>query len=168
MYEPYPSSGGSGAELAPEPVQQPRSVHTAVRLMCLAAAIEVVALIVALLTRGSLKAAILRTHPHYTVTQLHTAETARTTILVVGALIAVALWLWMAWANNRGHNWARIVSAVLFGISTLDLLISFVTVRGVVNLIVGLVIWLIGLTVIVLLFRKESAPFFARRPAPGG
>lgn len=168
MYEPYPSSGGSGAELAPEPVQQPRSVRTAVRLMCVAAAIEVVALIVALLTRGSLKAAILRKHPHYTVTQLHTAETARTAILVVGALIAVALWLWMAWANNRGRNWARIVSAVFFGIGTLDLLISFATVRGAVDLIVGLVLWLIGLAVIVLLFRKESAPFFARRPAPGG
>ena len=70
---------------------------------------------------------------------MHTAETARTTILIVGALIAVALWLWMAWANNRGRNWARIVSAVFFGISTLDLLISFATVRGVGDLIVGLV-----------------------------
>jgi hypothetical protein len=168
MYEPYPSSGGSGAELAPEPAQQPRSVRTAVRLMCLAAVVEVVALIVALLTRGSLKAAILRKHPHYTAAQLHTAETAQTTILIVGALIAVVLWLWMAWANNRGRNWARILSAVLFGIDTLDLLVSFATARGVGDLIVGLVLWLIGLAVIVLLFRKESAPFFARRPAPGG
>jgi hypothetical protein len=68
MYEPYPSSGASEAELAPEPVQQPRSVRTAVRLMCLAAGLEVVALIVALLTRGALRAAILRKHPHYTAT----------------------------------------------------------------------------------------------------
>jgi hypothetical protein len=29
------------------------------------------------------------------------------------------------------------------------------------------VLWLIGLAVIVLLFRKESAPFFAPRVAPG-
>jgi hypothetical protein len=29
------------------------------------------------------------------------------------------------------------------------------------------VLWLIGLAVIVLLFRKESAPFFARQAPPG-
>ena len=168
MYEPYPSSGGSGAELAPEPVQQPRSVRIAVRLMWLAAAIEVVALIVALLSRGALKAAILRRHPHYTATQLHHAESAQTVILVVGALIAVALWLWMAWANGRGRNWARILSAVFFGISTLGLLLSFAAGRGVGDIIVSVVIWLIGLAVIVLLFGRESAPFFARQPVPGG
>ena len=170
MYEPYPSSGASGApgaELTPEPVQQPRSVRTAVRLMYLAAGLEAVAFIVALLTRGSLRAAILRRHPHYTATQLHTAESAQTVVLVVGAVIAVALWLWMAWANGRGRNWARVVSAVFFGISTLGLLISFAAGRGVGDIIVGVVLWLIGLAVIVLLFRKESAPFFARQPGSG-
>jgi len=163
MYEPYPASGAG--ELAPEPVQQPRSVRTAVRLMIVAAAVEVVALILALLTRSALKTAILRRHPHYTATQLHTAESAQTVVLVVGALLAVALWLWMAWANGRGHNWARILSAVFFGISTLGLLVSFAAGRVVGDIIVGLILWLIGLAVIVLLFRKESAPFFAR-PAP--
>ncbi len=168
MYEPYPSAGGPAPELASEPVQQPRSVRIAVRLMWLAAAIEVIALIIALLTRGALKTAILRRHPHYTATQLHHAENAQTVILVVGALIAVALWLWMAWANGRGHNWARIVSAVFFGISTLGLLVSFAAGRGVGDVTVGVVIWLIGLAVIVLLFGKESAPFFARPTVPGG
>jgi len=170
MYEPYPSSGASGASganLTPEPVQQPSSVRTAVRLMWLAAGIEVVALIIALLTRSALKAAILRRHPHYTATQLHNAQSAQTVVLVVGAAIAVALWLWMAWANGRGHNWARVLSAVFFGISTLGLLVSFVAGRGVGDIIVGVILWLIGLAVIVLLFRKESAPFFARQVAPG-
>jgi hypothetical protein len=167
MYEPYPSSGASKADLAPEPVQQPRSVRTAVRLMYLAAGVEVIALIIALLTRSALKAAILSKHPHYTATQLHTAESAQTVVLVVGALIAVALWLWMAWANGHGHNWARVVSAVFFGISTLGLIVSFAAGRGVGDIIVGVILWLIGLAVIVLLFRKESAPFFARQPGPG-
>ena len=167
MYEPYPSSGAARAELTPEPVQQPRSVRTAVRLMCLAAGVEVVALIIALLTRGALKAAILRRHPHYTATQLHNAENAQTVILVVGALVAVALWLWMAWANGRGHNWARVLSAVFFGISTLGLIVSLVAGRGVGDIIVAVVLWLIGLAAIVLLFRKESAPFFARQAPPG-
>ena len=167
MYEPYPSTGAPGPELTPEPVQQPRSVRTAVRLMWLAAGVEVIALIIALLTRGALKAAILRRHPHYTATQLHNAQNAQTVVLVVGALIAVALWLWMAWANGRGRNWARVLSAVFFGISTLGLLVSFAAGRAVGDIIVGLILWLIGLAAIVLLFRKESAPFFARQAAPG-
>ena len=165
MYEPYPASGAG--ELTPEPVQQPRSVRTAVRLMILAAGLEVIALILALLTRSALKTAILRRHPHYTATQLHNAQNAQTVVLVVGALIAVALWLWMAWANGRGHNWARILSAVFFGISTLGLVLSFAAGRGVGDIIVGVILWLIGLAVIVLLFRKESAPFFARAASPG-
>jgi hypothetical protein len=108
MYEPYPSSGASQAGLAPEPVQQPLSVRTAVRLMWLAAGVEVVALIIALLTRGALQAAILSRHPHYTATQLHNAETAQTVTLVVGALIAVALWLWMAWLGGGVLLYGRI------------------------------------------------------------
>lgn len=167
MYEPYPSSGASEADLAPEPVQQPGSVRTAVRLMYLAAGVEVIALIIALLTRSALRAAILSRHPHYTATQLHTAENAQTVVLILGAVIAVALWLWMAWANGRGRNWARIVSAVFFGISTLGLIVSFTEGRGVGDIIVSVILWLIGLAVIVLLFRKESAPFFARQPGSG-
>ncbi|HTT53138.1 MAG TPA: hypothetical protein VMH35_17215 [Streptosporangiaceae bacterium] len=162
MYQPYPTPG---PEPAAEPVQPPRSVRTAARLMYLAAGAEVVALIVALLTRGSLRAAILSRHPHYTAAQLHTAETARTVTLIVGALIAVGLWLWMARANGRGRGWARVVAAVLFGINTLDLIVSFAAVRDVADLIGGVVIWLIGLAAIVLLFSRESAPFYARPAA---
>ena len=157
MYEPYPVS---------EPPQQveraqpPRTVVNAVRLMYAGAAIEVVALIVALVTRGSLKTAILKTHPHYTLAQLHTAENVRTGILVIAALIAVGAWLWMAWANGRGRSWARTVSAVLFGIDTLSLFVSVGAARAAGTLIVGVVIWLVGLTVIVLIFNKSSGPFY--------
>jgi hypothetical protein len=164
MYEPYPTSG---PEPAPEPIRPPRSVRNAVNLMYLGAALELLTLIVALLSRGSMKAAILSRHPFYTATQLHRAEGARTVILVIGALIGVALWLWMAWANGRGHNWARVVSAVFFGIATLDLLLSFTQVLGVADRIVGVVVWLVGLAAIVLLFGRESAPFYARRATPG-
>ena len=157
MYEPYPVS---------EPPQQverarpPRTVLNAVRLMYAGAAIEVVALIVALVTRGSLKTAILKTHPHYTLAQLHTAENVRAGILVIGALIAVGAWLWMAWANGRGRSWARTVSAVLFGIDTLSLFVSVGAARAAGTLIVGVVIWLVGLAVIVLIFNKSSGPFY--------
>jgi hypothetical protein len=162
MYEPYPTSR-PGQE--PEQIQPPRSVLNAVKLMYAGAALEVLAVIIAVVTIGSLKSAILARHPAYTTAQLHNAEAARTVPLVIGGLIAIGLWLWMAWANGRGRSWARVVSAVFFGINTLDLLISLFAVRAVATLIIGVVIWLVGLGAIVLLFSKESGPFYQPRPA---
>jgi hypothetical protein len=160
MYESYPVPG---PEPEPERIQPPNSVQNAVKLMYAGAALEVIALIVSLLTRGSLKSAILKAHPGYTTAHLHVVENDRAVSLVIGAVIAIALWLWMAWANGRGRNWARVVSAVFFGINTLDLIISFAVVRAVPTSIVGIAIWLVGLAAIVLLFRKESGPYFRPR-----
>jgi hypothetical protein len=86
--------------------------------MWVGAALEVLAVILALATIGSLKSVILARHPAYTAAELHTAEVARTVPLVIGGLIAIALWLWMAWANAGGRNWARVLSAVFFGVNT--------------------------------------------------
>lgn len=65
-----------------------RTVLNAVRLMYAGAVLEVLALIIVLVTRGSLKSAIFKRHPNYTSAQLHTAEFARTIPLIIGALIA--------------------------------------------------------------------------------
>lgn len=162
MYQSYPVAD---APQEPQRIQQPSSVRNAVRLMYAGAALEVVAVIVAVLTRGSLKSAILKNHPHFTAAQVHTAEIAGTVPLIVGAVIAIGLWIWMAQANGRGLPWARTLSAVFFGISTLSLILSVFVAHAVAGLIVGVLIWLAGLAAIVLLYSKESAPFF-RRQAP--
>jgi hypothetical protein len=162
MYEPYPTSGQM-----PEPqhIPPPRSVQNAVKFMYAGAAVEVIALVVALIGRNSIKSALVKLHPDYTAARLHTAVNVQTVSLVIGAAIATGLWLWMAWANGRGHNWARILSAVFFGISTLDLFITFAAVRAPGSLIVGSIIWLIGLAAIVLLFSRDSTAFFRQPPA---
>jgi hypothetical protein len=136
-------------------------VLNAVKLMYAGAAVEVVAVIVALVFRSSLKSVILASQPHYTAAQLHTAEGARTIPLIVGGVVAIALWLWMAWAIGKGLNWARILSAVFFAINTLDALVALFLVRdSVATEIIGAVIWFIGLAAIVLLFSKDSRPFY--------
>ena len=68
MYEPFPASGPVPAapRLAP-----PRPLQNAVRLMYVGVALEVIAFVVALATRGSLKTPILTAHPDYTTVQLH-------------------------------------------------------------------------------------------------
>ena len=158
MYKPYPVSQ------SPQQVERarpPRTVLSAVRLMYAGAALEVVNLIIALVTRGRLNSVILTAHPHYTSAQLHTAENFRAGILVTGALIAVGAWLWMAWANGSGRSWARGVSVALFVLGTLGLpIISLRTARNAATLIIGMLIWLVGLAVIVLIFNKSSGPFY--------
>jgi hypothetical protein len=166
MYQPYPSSPSQ----VPGPVdaEPPNSVRNAVRLMYAGAALSVVVVIVTLVTIASLKHGILSRHPDYTAAQRHNAEIAVIVTSVIGGLIAVSLWLWMAWANRRGRNWARIVSAVFFGINTLDLIISFTQVHVLASLIVSIIVWLVGLGAIILLFSKESGPYFARSASPPG
>jgi hypothetical protein len=165
MYQPYPSSSQMPEAARAEP---PNSVRNAVRLMYAGAALSAVLLIVTLVTISSLKHGILARHPDYTAAQRHNAEIAAVVTAVIGGLIAIGLWLWMAWANGRGRNWARIVSAVFFGINTLDLIISFTQVHVLGALIVGILVWLVGLGTIILLFSKESAPYFARSASPPG
>jgi len=161
MYQPYPS--GDQQPVAPPGPPQP--VRTAVLLMYAGAALSAIEIIIGLVTISSLKNAIRSRYPGYTSSQLHTAEVVGVTTVVVIGLIGVGLWLWMAWANGRGRNWARVLSAVFFGISTFDLFMSFFVVRATATMIVGLVIWLVGLAAIVLLFSPESAPFFRGQPA---
>jgi hypothetical protein len=165
--------GGSVPERYPIPKssppparsQPPASVRAAVKLMFVGAGLEVVALLVAVTTVSTLKSALLKANRNYTAAQLHNVAAARTTALVLGALITIALWLWMAWANDRGRRWARIVAAVLFTINTLDLLLSIDVVHAIGTVIIGAVIWVVGLAAIVLLFRKESAPFYRQGSA---
>ncbi len=156
MYQPYPATGPPGQDRA----QPPRTVRSAVWLMYLGAALEVPALIIAVATRSSFRSAILRLHPGYTPAQLHTAEAIRTTPLIVGTVITIGLWLWMAWANGRGFAWARVVSVGLFVISTVDLIVSLTLIRAPADTAVDVVIWLVGLAIVALLLSRESGPFY--------
>src|SRR5258708_18125230 len=89
--------------------------------------------------------------------------------LVVGAALFAAvvagLWLWMAWAIKRGRNWARVVSAVLFGLGTLRLLGGLVMSPASVITISWALSWLAGLSALIFVFPRPSSAFF---PSPAG
>jgi hypothetical protein len=97
MYQPYPSPPSQVPE--PAHAEPPNSVRNAVRLMYAGAALSAVVLIVTLVTIASLKHGILARHPDYTGAQRHNAEIAAVVTAVIGALIAIGLWLWMAGAR---------------------------------------------------------------------
>lgn len=81
------------------------------------------------------------------------------TVGVLIALIMTALWLWMARASSRGRSWARIISALLVGMATLQL---FGTI-GDVQLAFALVTWAVGLAAVWLLWRPASSAFFEQQ-----
>ena len=56
------------------------------------------------------------------------------------------------------------MSAVFFGINSLGLIISVFRVHATAGLIVSGLAWLAGLAAIVLLFRRESGPFYGQQP----
>jgi len=78
----------------------------------------------------------------------------------VSGVVGIALWLWMARANGQGKNWARILSSVLFGLTTLDLIGVFSQPKTILGLIFPVLTWLVGLGAVWLLWRKESSAFF--------
>jgi hypothetical protein len=157
MYQPYPS-GGKPVE--PERPPAPKPVQNAVKLMYAGAALSTVSLLVPLIFIGSIKPAIRKNFPHYTAAQVNQAFTASLIEAVASAAIGIALWLWMAKANGQGRHWARVTSTVLFGLFTLSLLIGLRWSGTVIGLAFGILTWLIGLSAVILLWRKESSAFF--------
>ena len=159
MYQPSPQGG----EMPPDPSRPtlPRSVRTAVLLMYTGAELSAISLIVTVLSLHAIERVIRNASSTLTAQQVHNDAIVAVTIAVVESLIAIGLWLLMAWGNNKGLNWARIVATVLFGLNTLFLLLSFVRATVSVSLAFSVLVWLIGLGAIVLLWRKESSEYFA-------
>ncbi len=164
-YQPYPTSGQT-----PEPQQRPaapNSVQTAVKLMYAGAALSLIELIVGLITIGSLRSAIVtaghKAGKHYTATQIHTLEVSSIVLGVISGLIAIGLWLWMARASATGHNYARIVGSVLFGLNTLLIFLNLARPHVGLGLIFNILVWLVGLGAVVMLWRRESSEYFSPR-----
>jgi hypothetical protein len=157
MVQPYPS-GGKPVELQRPPA--PQSVANAVKLMYAGAAVSTISLVISLADISGTKAAIRKARPSLTATQVNQLNTFIISLAIVSGVLGIALWLWMARANNQGKNWARILSTVLFGLATLDLLSVFGQPKTLLGLVFPLLTWLIGLGAVFLLWRPDSTAFF--------
>jgi hypothetical protein len=160
-YQPYPTGGGANQMGMTERPPAPPSMRTAVKFMYAGAALSAISLIVGLATIGSLKSAIKSADPSFTASQVHSAEVVGVSTVVIFGLIGIGLWIWMARANSAGRPWARVVASVLFGISTLELLLSGARANSAFNLVFEGLVWLIGLGAIVFLYRKDSSEYYA-------
>jgi hypothetical protein len=171
MYEPYPGgSGGSDGGYQPYPgggqlpSQQrppvPPSVQNAVRLMYAGAVVSLISLIIGVTSRSAIQTAVRKADPHYTQAQVNTAVNSAIAIAIIGGVIGIGLWLWIAQMSRSGRNWARITGTVFFGIDTILQILGLAQPGAAGSRVLGLIIWLVGLAAVVLLWRRSSSAFF--------
>jgi hypothetical protein len=157
MVQRYPSSG---KPVEPERPPAPPSVVNAVKLMYVGAAVTTVSLVISLVEISGTKAAIKKAKPTWTAAQVNSFDRFIIITAVVSGVIGIALWLWMARANDQGKSWARVVSSVLFGLATLDLIGVFTEPKTAIGLVFPLLTWIVGLGAVWLLWRPDSTAFF--------
>jgi hypothetical protein len=152
--------GGLRMRLWPA-VPRPRAVRTAVALMLAGAAAQLGVMITVLVTFGAVRAAVAARNP-----SVVPAVTAHQIGDLAIAPIAIGLWLWLAWANGKGEDWARLLSAACFGLLTLTVL-GTVTLHAATyaaaSMIAAAVVWAIGLVSVALIFTPMAGRYF--RPA---
>lgn len=153
--------GGLRMRLRP-PGRPPRTLRTAVRLMCLAAAAELASLITLVVTAASVRQDILQHDPaHWPSVLVQVVSDA------VVAPLGMALWLFLAWALARGQDWARLVSAALFCLLTGKLIVALADHAGIyarADMIAGGVLWVVAASVLALIFSRPVTRYIQPQP----
>jgi hypothetical protein len=186
-YGQYPASGYGQPPVPPS--ERPRPLVIAVWLMYVAAVVEIVYSVAEGPWLGSymssLFTAIEAADTSGSGTQVPTSAIKDVVLvsLIVGGILAALVWLWMAWKNRAGRNWARIVATVLFALSCLglpDLLTgghlstmpSTIPAANGATIAVpplafpawliagGVVNWLLGLAIIILLWQGAASRYY--------
>jgi tryptophan-rich sensory protein len=93
---------------------------------------------------------------------VHSIEMAFLVRTIIFGLIAIGLWIWMAKANGDGYRYARIVGTVFFGLNTLLTLLTFTVRYAGLGLVLNILVWLVGLGAVLMIWHKESAPYYDR------
>jgi hypothetical protein len=147
---------GLWMRLRPSVPRSARTVRAAVQLMYAGAAVAILSLIISIISLAYVgpNAATLRLAGRSQPAPVAMA------VVIVGGGVVIALWLGMARASNQGGNWARILSTVLFGPATLELIGACTEPRAVLGLIFWVPTWLVGLAAVWLLWRPDSSAFF--------
>jgi hypothetical protein len=169
--QPYPGGGGIAGRRTSgdQDLPMPPSLRRAVRLMWAGAGLALLGTIVTLVLSGRIKTEVFNAarkndaiarrsgRTGYTIPQLHTVASVTFAALVAAGIISILLWVWMAWANNRGSGWARIIASVLFALITVEVVLA--RSRSSVSFLFILLEWVIGLVAIVLLWQRDTTAY---------
>jgi hypothetical protein len=166
-----PGAYGGGYRQPPQPpTEQPRTIRIAVALMFVGAALSFFGLIASFSQTEEMEEMIAEEFPSLTEDEVDTAVSQGQAQGVVGGLVGVGLWIWMAIANGQGKNWARITGTVFGGIHIVTVLI-FMAVFPMPSLTTALSLASITLAgiIVILMFLRESSDYYdamSRKPYP--
>ena len=141
---------------------RPRTVRAAVRLMLAGAAAELAAMITVIVTLAGVRATVAA-RDAAALQAVHLHQVA----IISLAPVAIGMWLWLAWANGRGQDWARPMSAACFAVISLSLLAGLAQGAAMLapaTMIAGAVVWALGLSSVVLIFTPAAGRYY--RPQP--
>lgn len=155
----------------------PRPVDLARWLWIASAVAGFVRSLVELSDRTNLVSELRRMAPQLTQEQVDSATNSGILLTVVSSLAILALYVAIAIRMARGRQWARVVMALLGGLSVLGtalVVVSTITlgpagaaqISGIgmpvvpVDMVFGIVVVVIDVATLVLLFRPESNRFF--------
>jgi hypothetical protein len=158
--------GGLRMRLRPA-ARPPRTVRAAVRLMCAGVAAELAYLIINVATAGRVGSAYARGDPPWAAAVVHHAVSVQLVRDDAGAVVAIGVWLLLAWALVRGHSLARFAFAAFFVLDSLALLQAIGQGAGGharADVAAAFVVWLLILAVSVLLFTGSSNRYYRPRP----
>jgi hypothetical protein len=135
---------------------RPRSVRAAAALMLAGAAAELAALVTAAVSLGAVRAAAARD-------PAAAAVLAHQVAVLAGAPAAAGMWLWLAWANGQGQDWARLLSVSCFGLLSLIMagtLTEHAAAYAPASTIAAAVVWAIGLASVMLIFTPAASRYY--------
>lgn len=170
-YQSAPQYDGSPYGGPPAVTEPPPSLLLAVKLMFVGAAISLVSVLTSLFMRNDMRKAVEEANNSSTGTKLtpDQIDTAVNIGMIVGilfGLIGVGLWILMALMNRKGKKWARIVATVLCVLSVLSFLGSLAqNTSTALSLIISALITLLGVVIVVLLWRKENSHYYEAQNA---
>jgi hypothetical protein len=150
-YGPYPYNGH--AQYGPP---RPVPMAAAARLMRLGAALSLVNGIVILSSIARIKASALAQHPFLPIGTERAAAGGAAGAAVVGSVVSIAAWLWLAGAARRGRRWVRPTGTVLFGVYTLGVLAALKNSGITSTKDLGIAVWVIGLLAVIAMWARRS------------
>jgi hypothetical protein len=165
----YPQYPGQTGMPAKPPI--PRTVQNAFYLMLAGAGLTLIGTIVGFTQTSTIRTTLRNQHPDYSSKKIDDMVHAGIAVGAVISLIEVGLWVWMAFANRSGKNWARIVASVFFGFSCLGIIALLAASAGGssplstekasgISVAITVITWLVGLAAIILVWNKQSGPYF--------
>ncbi len=140
------------------------------------AALSLVDIAVTFTEIGDIRTQVRQDLPGYSASTINTAVNIDIAAVVVGGVLGMLLWLWMAWKIKTGRHWARVLSSVFFGISVLTAISggfnysaressgSSSTTASIHTPVAGTILsWVtvaVGLYALVMFWNKSNAAFF--------